>query len=126
MENKRFTTPYREFIKTTVENIRKPIDGTTLFNEYQSTRYHFRLGPEVFSTDRAFKDIRIESENDNTPVDANRLKAEPWIMRNLQQGVSTQRKKERAEMFSKECFQRTPYSANQRTSYNNAKSNKGL
>ncbi|WP_278395397.1 hypothetical protein [Acinetobacter venetianus] len=126
MNKKRFTTPYREFIKTTVENIRKPIAGTTLFNEYQSTRYHFRLGPEVFSTDRAFKDIRIESENGSTSVDTNRLKAEPWILRNLQQGVSTQRKKERAEMFSKECFQRIPYSKNQRIAYNIAKSNKGL
>lgn len=109
MEKKRFTTPFREFI-TRDEN----------------GRYHVRLGPQIFSTNLKFTDIRIENENGGTPVDPDLLKSKPWILKNLQQEVNFQRKKERAEMFSKDCFQRTPYSANQRTSYNNAKSNKGL
>ncbi|MGY3822823.1 hypothetical protein [Acinetobacter haemolyticus] len=109
MEKKRFTTPFREFI-TRDEN----------------GRYHVRLGPQIFSTNLKFTDIRIENENGGTPVDPDLLKSKPWILKNLQQEVNFQRKKERAEMFSKDCFQRTPYSANQRMAYNNAKSNKGL
>ncbi|WP_312102216.1 hypothetical protein [Acinetobacter venetianus] len=109
MEKKRFTTPFREFITRDDQG-----------------RYHVRLGPQTFSTNWKFTDIRIESENGGTPVDPNLLKSKPWILRNLQQEVNFRRKKERAEMFSKECFQRTPYSANQRIAYNNTKSNKGL
>lgn len=37
-----------------------------------------------------------------------------------------QRRKAAAIMFSKPCFQRDRYSANQRIAYNNAKYNKGL
>lgn len=109
MNKKRFTTPFREFITRDDQG-----------------RYHVRLGPQTFSTNWKFTDIRIESEKGSTSVDPNRLKAEPWILRNLQQEVNFRRKKERSEMFSKECFQRTPYSKNQRIAHNNAKSNKGL
>ncbi|ENW95748.1 hypothetical protein [Acinetobacter sp. NIPH 298] len=109
MEKKRFTTPFREFI-----------------TRDDAGRYHVRLGPQTFSTDYKFTDIRIESENGSNPVDSDLLKAKPWILKNLQQEVNFQRKKERAEMFSKDCFQRTPYSPNQRLAHNNAKSNKGL
>ncbi|MGG2098100.1 hypothetical protein ABFY41_11070 [Acinetobacter haemolyticus] len=109
MEKKRYTTPFREFITRDDQG-----------------RYHVRLGPQTFSTNWKFTDIRIEGENGAIPVDPDLLKSKPWIMQNLQQEVNFRRKKERAEMFSKECFQRTPYSANQRFAYNNAKFNKGL
>ncbi|MGR0306536.1 hypothetical protein [Acinetobacter beijerinckii] len=109
MEKKRFTTPFREFI-----------------TRDDNGRYHVRLGPQTFSTNYTFSDIRIESENGGTPVDPEYLTARPWILRNLKQEVKEQRKKEREQMFSNECFQRTPYSANQRMAYNNTKSNKGL
>jgi hypothetical protein len=39
---------FREFIKTTEEVVRKPIQGTSLFNEYAVTRYHVRLGLQIF------------------------------------------------------------------------------
>ena len=109
MKKKRFTTPFREFI-----------------TRDDNGRYHVRLGPQTFSTNYTFKDIRLETENGGTPVDPEYLKAKPYILRNLQQEVNDQRKKERKEMYAKDCFQRTPYSANQRMAYNNTKSNKGL
>ena len=109
MEKKRFTPPFREFI-----------------TRDDSGRYHVRLGPQTFSTNYTFTDIRIETENGGTPVEPNYLKEKPWILRNLQQEVGDQRKKEREAMYSKDCFQRTPYSKNQRMAYNNAKFNKGL
>lgn len=109
MNNKRFTTPFREFI-----------------TRDDNGRYHVRLGPQTISTNYTFTDIRIETENGGTPVDPELLKSKPWILRNLQQEVSAQRKKEREAMYSKDCFQRTPYSKNQRMAYNNTKSNKGL
>ena len=109
MEKKRFTTPFREFI-----------------TRDDSGRYHVRLGPQTFSTNYKLTDIRIETENGGTPVEPNYLKEKPWILRNLQQEVGDQRKKEREAMYSKDCFQRTPYSKNQRMAYNNAKFNKGL
>ena len=109
MEKKRFTPPFREFI-----------------TRADSGRYHVRLGPQTFSTNYTFTDIRIETENGGTPVEPNYLKEKPWILRNLQQEVGDQRKKEREAMYSKDCFQRTPYSKNQRMAYNNAKFNKGL
>ncbi|MFW1952033.1 hypothetical protein [Acinetobacter beijerinckii] len=109
MNNKRFTTPFREFI-----------------TRDDSGRYHVRLGPQTFSTNYTFSDIRLESENGGTPVDSEYLQSKPYILRNLQQEVKEQRKKEREAMYSKDCFQRTPYSANQRMAYNNTKSNKGL
>lgn len=101
-----YTTPYREFITRDDQG-----------------RYHVRLGPQTFSTNYKLNDIRIETESGGTPVDPEYLTARPWILRNLKQEVDKQRKKERTEMFSKECFQRTPYSANQRIAYHNAKSN---
>ncbi|AWW07713.1 MAG: hypothetical protein [Podoviridae sp. ctbh1] len=104
-----YTTPFRKFI-----------------TRDDSGRYHVRLGPQTFSTNYTFKDIRLETENGGTPVDPELLKSKPWILRNLKQEVNEQRNKERKEMYAKDCFQRTPYSANQRMSYNNTKSNKGL
>ncbi|WP_336982514.1 hypothetical protein [Acinetobacter modestus] len=104
-----YTTPYHEFI------IRDDLG-----------RYHVRLGPQTFSTNYKFTDIRLESENGGTPVDPEYLKNKPWILRNLKEIVTKQRKKERAQMFSKDCFQRTPYSKNQRIAYYNSNSNKGL
>lgn len=104
-----YTTPFREFITRDDQG-----------------RYHVRLGPQTFSTNYKFTDIRIESENGGTPADPELLKSKPWILRNLKQEVDKQRTNERKAMYAKDCFQRTPYSANQRMSYNNTKSNKGL
>ena len=104
-----YTTPFREFIARDDQG-----------------RYHVRLGPQTFSTNYKFTDIRIESENGGTPADPGLLKSKPWILRNLKQEVDKQRTNERKAMYAKDCFQRTPYSANQRMSYNNTKSNKGL
>lgn len=105
----RYTTPFREFI-----------------TRDDSGRYHVRLGPQTFSTNYKFTDIRLETENGGTPVDSEYLNGKPWILRNLQQEVAKQRKKERKAMYAKDCFQRTPYSKNQRMTYNNTKFNKGL
>ena len=104
-----YTTPYREFITRDDQG-----------------RYHVRLGPQTFSTNYKLTDIRLETESGGTPVKPDYLKAKPWILRNLQQEVAKQRKKEREAMYAKDCFKRTPYSKNQRMAYNNAKFNKGL
>lgn len=109
MEKKRFTTPFREFI-----------------TRDDSGRYHVRLGPQTFSTNYKFTDIRLETEKGGTPVDPEYLNGKPWILRNLQQEVAKQRKKEREAMYAKDCFKRTPYSKNQRIAYHNSNSNKGL
>ena len=101
-----YTTPYREFITRDDQG-----------------RYHVRLGPQIFSTNYKLTDIRLETENGGIPVGPEYLKARPWIARNLQQEVNEQRKKERKVMYAKDCFQRTPYSKNQRIAYHNAKSN---
>ena len=104
-----YTTPFREFI-----------------TRDDSGRYHVRLRPQTFSTNYRLTDIRLETENGGTPVDPEYLTARPWILRNLQQEVAKQRKKEREVMYAKDCFKRTPYSKNQRMAYNNAIFNKGL
>lgn len=101
-----YTTPFREFI-----------------TRDDSGRYHVRLGPQTFSTNYKFTDIRIESENGGTPVDPEYLKGKPWILRNLKQEVDKQRTNEREAMYAKDCFQRTPYSQNQKIAYKNARSN---
>ena len=103
------TTPFREFITRDDQG-----------------RYHVRLGPQTFSTNYKFTDIRLETENGGTPVDPGYLKNKPYILRNLQQEVNKQRKAERKAMYAKDCFQRTPYSKNQRIAYHNSNSNKGL
>ncbi len=101
-----YTTPFHEFITRDDQG-----------------RYHVRLGPQTFSTNYKLTDIRLETENGGTPVDPEYLTARPWILRNLQQEVDKQRKEERKAMYAKDCFQRTPYSKNQRIAYHNAKSN---
>lgn len=106
MQKKSFTTVFREFITRDDQG-----------------RYHVRLGPQTFSTNYKLTDIRLETENGGTLVDSEYLTARPWILRNLQQEVDKQRKAERKAMYAKDCFQRTPYSKNQRIAYNNAKSN---
>lgn len=103
---KRYTTPFREFITRDDQGL-----------------YHVRLGPQTFSTNWAFTDIRIESENGSVPASERLLKDKPWILRNLKEEVTKQRNKERGQIFSKDCFKRTPYSKNQRIAYNNARSN---
>lgn len=85
---KRYTTPFREFI-----------------TRDDNGRYHVRLGPQVFSTNLKLDDIRIEGENGSTPVTEGLLKQRPWILRNLEQEVKEQRKKN-----VKQFFQRTALS----------------
>ncbi|ENW97373.1 hypothetical protein [Acinetobacter dispersus] len=106
MNKKQFTTPFREFI--TRDDL---------------GRYHVRLGPQTFSTNWKLTDIRIEGENGAAPVSEDLLKEKPWILRNLKQEVGDQRRKEREEMFSKDCFKRTPYSKNQKIAYKNSRYN---
>ena len=106
MQTKSYNTPFAEFIKR---------------DDYG--RYQVRLGPQTFSTNYKLTDIRIESAQGSLPASDQLLKAKPWIVRNLKEIVTKQRKRERAEMFEKDCFQRTPYSKNQRIAYHNAKSN---
>jgi hypothetical protein len=101
-----YTTPFREFIARDDQG-----------------RYHVRLGPQTFSTNYKFTDIRLETENGGTPVDPEYLKGKPWILRNLKQEVDKQRTNERKAMYAKDCFQRTPYSQNQKIAYKNARSN---
>jgi hypothetical protein len=84
MEKKRFTTPFREFI-----------------TRDEKGRYHVRLGPQTFSTNYRLTDIRLETENGGTPVDPELLKAKPWILRNLQQEVDFNVKKN-----AKQCIQK--------------------
>lgn len=106
MTTKRYTTPFREFIARD-----------------DNGRYHVRLGPQTFSTNYTFTDIRIEKESGGEPVSADLLEAKPWILKNLQQEVTFQRKKEKAAIFSQDCFQRPRFSANQRIAYKNARHN---
>ena len=73
---KRYTTPFREFITRDDQG-----------------RYHVRLGPQVFSTNLKLTDIRIESENGSNPVSETLLKIKPWILRNLEQEIKEQRKR---------------------------------
>ena len=100
---------------------------STTFREFitrdDNGRYHVRLGPQVFSTDYQFNDVRIEGENGGTPVSPELLQAKPWIMRNLRHEVGFQHKKAVAIMFGDPCFRRERYSANQRIAYKNALSN---
>lgn len=81
---KRYTTPFREFIKRD-----------------EKGRYHVRLGPQTFSTDLNFSDIRIESEHGGTPVQPEMMLEKPWIMKNLEQEIRFQRKKQLAQVL--EC-----------------------
>lgn len=106
MSTKTFTTPFREFITRDDQG-----------------RYHVRLGPQTFSTNHAFTDIRIEKHSGSEVVSSDLLDSKPWILKNLQQEVNFQRKKEKAMMFSQECFQRPRYSANERIAYKNARHN---
>ncbi|CEI51074.1 hypothetical protein [Acinetobacter bereziniae] len=47
----------------------------------------------------------------------------PWVQEEAERERKFQKRKTKAELFSKPCFQRTPYSHNQRIAYNNAKFN---
>jgi hypothetical protein len=51
-------------------------------------------------------DIRLETENGGTPVDPEYLNGKPWILRNLQQEVDKQRKKN-----AKQCMRKTAFNA---------------
>lgn len=52
-----------------------------------------------------------------------KLRSLPWIQEEAERERKFQKRKAKAELFSKPCFQRTPYSHNQRIAYNNAKFN---
>ncbi|MFW1853557.1 hypothetical protein ACG9XR_23730 [Acinetobacter guillouiae] len=52
-----------------------------------------------------------------------KLRKLPWVQEEAERERKFQKRKAKAELFSKPCFQRTPYSHNQRIAYNNAKFN---
>ena len=52
-----------------------------------------------------------------------KLRSLPWVQEEAARERKFQKRKAKAELFSKPCFQRTPYSPNQRIAYNNAKFN---
>ena len=52
-----------------------------------------------------------------------KLRSLPWVQEEAERERKFQKRKAKAELFSKPCFQRTPYSPNQRIAYNNAKFN---
>lgn len=52
-----------------------------------------------------------------------KLRSLPWVQEEAERERKFQKRKAKAELFSKPCFQRTPYSHNQRIAYNNAKFN---
>ena len=52
-----------------------------------------------------------------------KLRSLPWVQEEAERERKFQKRKAKAELFSKPCFQRTPYSHNQRITYNNAKFN---
>ena len=118
---------FRTFIKTTVEEIVKYLPSGSYSHTVKAERHHVRLGHTIYSTDSKCLDIRTEkADGTSAPVTPETLAEKPWIVRNLQEELAFQRRKERAEMFSKSCFQRPRYSANQRIAYKNDNFNKGL
>lgn len=56
-------------------------------------------------------------------IEAEEHTQKPWIRENFERERKFQKRKAKAEMFNQPCFKRTPYSANQRIAYNNAKYN---
>jgi uncharacterized protein (DUF3820 family) len=52
-----------------------------------------------------------------------KLRSLPWVKEEAERERKFQKRKAKAELFSKPCFQRTTYSSNQRIAYNNAKFN---
>lgn len=54
---------------------------------------------------------------------SDKLRSLPWVQEEAERERKFQKRKAKAELFSKPCFQRTPYSHNQRIAYNNAKFN---
>ncbi|WP_227500500.1 DUF3820 family protein [Acinetobacter sp. P8-3-8] len=52
-----------------------------------------------------------------------KLRKLPWVQEEAERERKFQKRKAKAELFNQPCFQRTPYSANQRIAYNNAKYN---
>lgn len=106
MSNKSFSTPFSEFLKRDDEG-----------------RYHVRLGPQTFSTNRTLTDIRIEYPNGSFQTTPAYLAAKSWIKRELSKIVKAERSKEKELLFTQDCFKRTPYSANERIAYKNARYN---
>lgn len=86
--------------------------------------YYIKLGYTVYSTTRNLKTIKIERRGVFVELTQAELNAKPWIVRNMQQEIAYQRRKEMAIMLDQPCFKREQkYSRNQRIAYNNAKSN---
>lgn len=56
-------------------------------------------------------------------IEAEEHAQKPWIREIFQRERKFQKRKAKAELFEQPCFKRTPYSANQRIAYNNAKYN---
>lgn len=87
-------------------------------------RYHVRLGHTVYASDYRLNAVFIVRNGDLFELTDVELNSKPWIMRNMRQEITFQRRKEAAIMFQQPCFQREHrYSKNQRMAYHNSKYN---
>lgn len=94
------------------------------FKGKEGINYRVRLGHTVYVSTYQLKEIFVERGNTLVMLSPVELTAKPWILRNLQQEIGYQRRKEMAIMLEKPCFKREiKYSRNQCIAYNNAKSN---
>jgi hypothetical protein len=94
------------------------------FKGKEGINYRIRLGNTVYVTTYELKEIFVERNGQLIKLTPAQLTEKSWIMRNLQQEISFQRRKEMAIMLDQPCFKREiKYSRNQRIAYNNAKSN---
>lgn len=99
--------------------------STQKFSEFKSDsngEFRMRLGhSEYVQKDQAF--YRVSKSGHLYLIEESELVAKPWIRQNFDHERAFQKRKAKATLFSQPCFQRTPYSANQRIAYNNAKHN---
>ena len=98
---------------------------TQSFSEFKSNsngEFRMRLGhSEYVQKNQAF--YRVSKSGHLYLIEESELVAKPWIQQNFDRERKFQKREAKAELFSQPCFQRTPYSANQRIAYNNAKHN---
>lgn len=94
------------------------------FKGKDGINYRVRLGHTVYVATYELKEIFTERNGELIKLSPAELQAKPWIMRNMQQEIGYQRRKEMAVMLDQPCFKREhKYSSNQRIAYHNAKSN---
>lgn len=84
-----YTTPFREFITRDDQG-----------------RYHVRLGPQTFSTNYKFTDIRLETENGGTPVDPEYLKLDLGLL-----AICSKKLLSNVKKNVKQCMRKTAFNA---------------